>query len=581
MARRIALLIATDTYADDGFPCLRTPCTDAVGLAELLGDPGIGAFEVTTLPNRPVQEIRQVLDETFNDARREDLVLLHVSGHGIKDEAGKLHFVMSDTRRRHLRASAIAATWVRELIDHCAARRIVVWLDCCYSGAFPPGFTPKGTETVDAVDQLTGDSGRGCAVMTASTKIQHAFEQGQMSIFTQAIVEGLRSGDADLNHDGLVDVSELYSYVFDWVRSRTPNQSPTRNDMLSGDIYIAHRTKKIGRVTAEEPVSAAADVSRKAAKYEFLHSAKAFPKFWKFVRQPYLTGMAFDPADPRRVCVSGNNMINYLDVATAIRVDGPMRKPFGQQVLAIAFSPDGHLLAMATDDTTPGWTAAPPSLAVGAQTVAFSPDGALIATADPDIQLWDASSLEKVGTIPSAHPGSTSVIVFSPDSRLLASGGWSSQDSAVRLWDTRTLELIAELRGHGGEVRAATFSPDGQLLAVAGYRDDVCLWDVGSRRLVRRLFNHGRSVSSLVFSPDGRDLVSGSLDRTVRAWDLDGRTSPSTLGELPAAVVAVDFNPAGDTLAAACVDGQVLFWERRVSSRDPRPEPATPPAPGW
>jgi hypothetical protein len=53
------------------------------------------------------------------------------------------------------------------------------------------------------------------------------------------IVDGLRSGEADLNGDGVIDASELYGYVFDRVREVAPEQTPTRNDQLAGEVYIA------------------------------------------------------------------------------------------------------------------------------------------------------------------------------------------------------------------------------------------------------------------------------------------------------------------------------------------------------
>ncbi|MFS8101103.1 caspase family protein [Lentzea alba] len=559
MARRIALLIATDTYADGEFPNLRTPCTDAAALASLLGDPAIGAFEVTTLQNRPAQEIRQVLDETFTDAHRDDLVLLHVSGHGIKDEAGRLHLVMSDTRRKLLRASAIAATWVRELIDHSAARRVVVWLDCCFSGAFPPGFTPKAAETVDAIDQLTG---RGCAVMTASTRIQYAFEHGQMSLFTQAIVEGLRHGEADLNKDGRVDVSELYSYVFDWVRERTPDQTPTRNDMLTGDIYIAYSRNN---TLPEPPPAPVVNKPLPFPAFEHICSARAFTKLWGALTEPYITGMAIDPSSPRYVCISRNSVLDYLNVEDGRKVRMPVRGTSGDHIHAVAFSPDGQLLAIATDAISEVWFLEPePERAIitstGARAVAFSPDGTLFATGDSTIHVWAMTTRRKVGTIFTAGHVPLRTIAISPDNRLLASGG--SRDRTAQLWDRRNGTLIRELQDHDGEVRSVRFSPDGRLIATAGFGGAVHLWDVVSGRLVRKLFGHRQTVSSLAFSPDGRVLVSGSVDRTVRVWNPSDVEPAAVLTEGTDAVVAVDFNPAGDTLAAACSDGQVLFWQR-------------------
>ncbi|HEV2782347.1 MAG TPA: caspase family protein [Actinophytocola sp.] len=254
--KRTALLIATDTYADTAFRQLRAPRRDAGELAEVLRDERIGDYRVDMLVNRRAEEVRIRLNELFGGAGRDDLILVYVSGHGIKDETGRLHFATTDSRRNLLAATAVSARFVRELIDESAARRVVVWLDCCYAGAFPAGRIPKAETAVDVLPQLSPESGRGCAVMTASTHIQFAFESGvgatvsaavEPSVFTSAIIEGLRTGDADLNADGLIDADELYHYVHDRVRAHTPGQTPTRNNQVTGQLYIARSNRARSR----------------------------------------------------------------------------------------------------------------------------------------------------------------------------------------------------------------------------------------------------------------------------------------------------------------------------------------------
>lgn len=254
--RRTALLVATDTYRDSAFTGLAAPRQDAAELAELLGDPAIGDFTTTVLTNAANHEVRIALNDLFGDAGRHDQLLFYVTGHGVKDEGGNLHLVMADTQRNRLPATAVGARYVRELIDGSAARRVVVWLDCCYAGAFPAGMRPKAEGAVDVLGQF--DTGRGCVVMTSSTHVQYAYERGgdvrpdgraQPSIFTNAIAKGLRTGAADLNADGVIDAAELYTYVRDQVRLVTPSQTPTRNDQVTGELYIAHSKLGLGLPT--------------------------------------------------------------------------------------------------------------------------------------------------------------------------------------------------------------------------------------------------------------------------------------------------------------------------------------------
>ncbi|MGW4208793.1 caspase, EACC1-associated type [Lentzea sp. NPDC004789] len=613
--RRIALLIATDTYDDDEFVDLRTPCTDATALADLLAHPQIGAFEVTTLVNRPAQEIRQALDETFTDASRNDLVLLHVSGHGIKDEGGKLHLVMSDTRRRHLRASAIAAGWVRELIDHSAARRVVVWLDCCYSGAFPPGFTPKGTETVDAIDQLAGDSaGRGCAVMTASTKIQHAFERDEMSLFTQAIVEGLRTGEADLNEDGRIDAGELYTFVYDWVRGRTPDQTPTRNDMLTGDIYVAHsgrgarlplnlppeirqllrsqdeRYRLMGLKELKNLAASGDDVAWAALsaladeppasnrvrlvidagphplpRFEHAHSFRAMNRRGLVEHHSTaVTCMAFNPSRPGLVCVGTTNTVEFINAYKPAARCRTIHMVRHDRVRALAFSPNGRWLLTATEHEMCAWhpddQTAPIWKKRGALATAFSQDGKTLASArGSNITLWGTSTPRPLGDPLTGHKYSVTGLAFNPDGNLLAS---ASFDGTIRLWHPRTRSPVGvPLTDHEGSGQSVAFSPDGRLLATTA-RDTVRLWDPLSGLQFGASMEHNGSVLAIAFSLDGHALISATLDGEVRVWDPYAGKLIQTLEGHKMPVVAVDFSPDGQHLGSVDAGGEFILWER-------------------
>src|SRR5262249_11598066 len=100
------------------------------------------------------------------------------------------------------------------------SRRVVLLLDCCYAGAFEHGMTARAGEGVGIGAQF---GGRGQAVITASSAMEYAFEGDQLtdtrelapSVFTSALVNGLETGDADRDQDGLVALDELYDYVYD------------------------------------------------------------------------------------------------------------------------------------------------------------------------------------------------------------------------------------------------------------------------------------------------------------------------------------------------------------------------------
>lgn len=253
--RRDALIIATGAYEHDGLRDLRSAAADAQALAGVLGDPAIGAFAVDVLRDGNAHEVRSRIEDFFADRHPSDLLLLHLSCHGLKSESGELYFSARDTKPQRLASTAISADFVQHCLRMSRFRSVVVLLDCCYGGAFAKGVRVRAAGDIPVMDSFpTGSagSGRGRAVITASNSMEYAFEGDELaednaplpSVFTSALVEGLRTGEADLDGDGLVSLDELYDYVFDRVRERNPAQTPTKNVEMSGDLFLARSQRR-------------------------------------------------------------------------------------------------------------------------------------------------------------------------------------------------------------------------------------------------------------------------------------------------------------------------------------------------
>ncbi|MEE2038815.1 RDD family protein [Nocardiopsis sp. CT-R113] len=252
---RHALIVATDTYQDDGLERLKSPGQDAVALADVLRDPEVGGFEVEILRNEPAHVLNRRVDDFFSDRHREDSLLLHFSCHGLKNDSGELFFAAADTVPRRLSSTAVSADFVRRSMNEGRARNVVLFLDCCYGGAFVTGMGTRASGNANVFDSFSEeafDSGRGWAVITASSAMEYSFEgteladdrQVRPSVFTRALAAGLASGEADLDADGRVSVNELYDYVYDQVRRENPHQTPSRSFHLQGDVYLAHSKRR-------------------------------------------------------------------------------------------------------------------------------------------------------------------------------------------------------------------------------------------------------------------------------------------------------------------------------------------------
>jgi WD40 repeat protein len=244
---------------------------------------------------------------------------------------------------------------------------------------------------------------------------------------------------------------------------------------------------------------------------------------------------------------------------------------------SVLYAPDGARLAVALGSTVQlrdGASLDPGPILVGhtgdVGALAFSPDGALLATGaqdDPQIRIWDAATGREVQTL-SGHTDWIRSLAFSPDGALLASG---AADRTLRLWDTRTWRELAVLEGHTDLIGNIAFSPDGTTLASASRDGTVRLWDV-ARRAQRDGFQFTAPVdpqtqapywlTGLAFSPDGRRIAVGSVSNNLYLLDArNGDLQREFRGHEGWVVLrGVAFSPAGDTIATAGLDGTVRIW---------------------
>ncbi len=334
--RRRALLIATGTYSDPGLARLRAPAGDVDALAEVLGDGSIGRFEVQELVDRPTEEIKRAIEGFFAEARRTDLLLLYFSGHGVLSQSRRFYFATSSTALQYLRATAIEDGFVNGVMQESRARSIVLMLDCCHSGAFGKGLTPKSGRTIDVEHRFEG---RGRVTLSASTELEYAFEEQDPatgineltpsapgSLFTSCVVDGLRTGEADTDGDGAISVDELYDYVCQRVRERSPHQTPGMAGDVRGDIVIAQSGRR-PRLPPEleQAVGSGLAGVREGAVSELAALASRGPPALGAVAREALERLARD--DSRRVSVAAEAALGRERPTAALPSAPPVEPP--------------------------------------------------------------------------------------------------------------------------------------------------------------------------------------------------------------------------------------------------------------
>ena len=255
---RAALVVATASYQDPELSQLRATADDAQLLTEVLGDPRIGGFAVTSIVDADERRVRRAIDVFLSGCSRGDLVLIYLSCHGVLDRRNRLYLAAADTVKDQLGSTGIPAAWLVEQLEECRARQQVVILDCCFSGAFAIG--SKGDGELDLERRLAGNA-RGRAVLTASRSGEYSFTGDALSgaavsgsVFTAGLVEGLRTGAADAGGDGYVSVDEAYDFAYRHVLSLGAGQTPQR--WLSGGegaIVLARSVAGIAITAAALP----------------------------------------------------------------------------------------------------------------------------------------------------------------------------------------------------------------------------------------------------------------------------------------------------------------------------------------
>jgi WD40 repeat protein len=243
-------------------------------------------------------------------------------------------------------------------------------------------------------------------------------------------------------------------------------------------------------------------------------------------------GVSFAHAPPIKVIPKGYDL---WDLSTGQRT----RRAPALRIFRLAYSPDGKTMATGADEVVLFAAATGKELRRlsgsphFANALAFSPDGTLLAAlgADKGV-LWEAATGKEILTFPSNVFGA---LAFSPDGGLLATTGNDLKEGGrLHLWEVATGAEVRRLRRPRGSFDAVAFAPDGRSLATgggvpSGDRDRpfeehiVQLRETYTGQVRREWKGHQGRVMALAFSPDGSHLLSGGFDTSVLVWDVVGR----------------------------------------------------------
>jgi WD40 repeat protein len=286
-------------------------------------------------------------------------------------------------------------------------------------------------------------------------------------------------------------------------------------------------------------------------------NVKAFPT------KGHAFAVAFSP-NGRILALAEDNCIHCWDVHRDCKLR--TLKGHRQRVVCLAFAPDGKSLVSGSWDKTirvwslplgkenrplhtPGWVF----------TVAWAPNGKTIASGGEDgkIRLWSMVT-GKQRRCWQAHETWVHNVAFSADGQRLCSTGW---DYECFIWSVAGGKELHRFGIHARGHPAATLSPGGNILAAANRETQIDLRDIVSGKRLFVTSGHQQGVAAVAYSPDGKTLASGSFDGTVGLWSAAAGIELQKM-TIPGAdmVRQVVFSPNGQILAIATRRHKIYLW---------------------
>ncbi len=295
-----------------------------------------------------------------------------------------------------------------------------------------------------------------------------------------------------------------------------------------------------------------------------------------------------DDSGPRTRETSDRGVIKLWDAKSGALLR-TLQEPYGWAE-AVAFSPDGKtLVSESSNKAIRVWDAAsgrllrsmweennwlaPPDTTGGSmissygEGMAHSWDHKLLALAEGGaIVITDKKTNKPVLTL-QAQTAGVSVLVFTPDNKMLAGG---AADGTIRFWNVATGAVARTFKETTDPIEAVAFSPDGKTLVSRNAKKRLHFWDLSSGAFQCTLPEPDQTGSgvykmgaTLAFAPDGQTLFSGQTNGTVHLWDINTGVMRQALPGQGHQILGLATSRDGSMVASGGGDNSITLWDAR------------------
>jgi len=588
MTAKVALLIGVSNCAA-GFRALPGVEKDVAAMQQVLAHPEVGGFiAVQTLINPNPQTMAEAIEHLCGDRRADDLILLYFSGHALQDDKGNIYWSTGISRRdpqgKLVRSSMIAASFVQDVMNQCASKQQVVILDSCWNDGVTR--STAAHPFLNLKQQLGGPE-RVLITASASACSPLSNKGADLSAYTFYLVEGLKTGAADFNGDGIISLLEWHEYARCKVQAATPALSPQLYGHLEDQAF------QIARAPLEEPKLQ----YRKGVEACIRQSGK-ITLVNRTVLDALQDSLGLKPEEAasieaavlkphqiyqKKLQVYAQHFVETIQRAFSLSPETEDRLQQLRSQLGLTAENTGPLEAQLSRQLK---VVQAPQPALALPTQQSAPQ-------EPRQNFWVQAMAVAQGVVPVLmHRGQALVrTLYDPQSLKAATHPWWQLRPSRQTWLRAGavllplllfVGLISALRQRQSQQDARQLQAITALTEQRNYESCLSQWQQVSRRAQaqaqrlrqtceaglnwqnsrsRILRGHQGAVWTVALSPEGQTIASAGDDREIKLWSLNTGKLLRSLSGHTDTVWSVAISPDGRLLASASADQTVQLWD--------------------